>query len=121
MRRYATCPAPQPSSRRQGGPTVACSWTRFISTVREARRRRSWPSRRTLLLTTISSYAMAPNLMQVHYDNGRSFAAIGLVAAQPMIMVPAGAIPHARWRSTSHGLVRSDRTLSERSSADFYS
>ena len=56
------------AGRANGGVLV----NSFISTVREARRRRSWPSRRTLLLTTISSYAMAPNLMQVPYDNERS-------------------------------------------------
>jgi tripartite-type tricarboxylate transporter receptor subunit TctC len=36
---------------------------------------------------------MAPNLMQVPYDNERSFAAIGLVAAQPMIMVAGRSHP----------------------------
>ena len=56
-------------------------------TVGAATVARARPDGYTLLLATISSYAMAPNLLQVPYDNERGFAAVGLVAAQPMIMV----------------------------------
>jgi tripartite-type tricarboxylate transporter receptor subunit TctC len=48
---------------------------------------RARPDGYTLLLTTISSYAMAPNLMQVPYDNERAFASAGMVASMPMVMV----------------------------------
>ncbi|MGG5820741.1 Bug family tripartite tricarboxylate transporter substrate binding protein [Falsiroseomonas sp. HW251] len=48
---------------------------------------RSRPDGYTLLLTTISSYAMAPNLMQVPYDNERAFASAGMVASMPMVML----------------------------------
>jgi tripartite-type tricarboxylate transporter receptor subunit TctC len=48
---------------------------------------RARPDGYTLLVGTISTYAMAPHLYQLPYDNDRAFTGIGLVAAQPMILV----------------------------------
>jgi tripartite-type tricarboxylate transporter receptor subunit TctC len=55
---------------------------------------------------------MAPNLMQVPYDNERSFAAIGLVAAQPMIMV-AGRSHPARTLAEYVARARANRKRSD--------
>ncbi|WP_458095841.1 Bug family tripartite tricarboxylate transporter substrate binding protein [Roseomonas sp. WA12] len=48
---------------------------------------RARPDGHTLLVGTISTYAMAPHLYQLPYDNDRAFTGIGLIAAQPMILV----------------------------------
>jgi tripartite-type tricarboxylate transporter receptor subunit TctC len=48
---------------------------------------RARPDGYTLLLTTISAYGMAPNLMQVPYDNERAFAGVGMVASMPMFLL----------------------------------
>jgi len=48
---------------------------------------RARPDGYTLLVGTISTYAMAPHLYQLPYDNDRAFTGVGLIAAQPMIMV----------------------------------
>ena len=48
---------------------------------------RARPDGHTLLVGTISTYAMAPHLYQLPYDNDRAFAGVGLIAAQPMILV----------------------------------
>ncbi len=47
---------------------------------------RARPDGYTLLLTTVSAYGMAPNLMPVPYDNERAFAAVGLMASMPMFL-----------------------------------
>jgi tripartite-type tricarboxylate transporter receptor subunit TctC len=54
---------------------------------------RARPDGYQLLVGTISTYAMAPHLYQLPYDNDRAFTGIGLVAAQPMIMVVPKASP----------------------------
>ncbi|MCQ4159272.1 tripartite tricarboxylate transporter substrate binding protein [Roseomonas sp. GC11] len=48
---------------------------------------RARPDGYTLLITTITSYAMAPHLIQVPYDNARAFASAGLVANMPMLLM----------------------------------
>jgi tripartite-type tricarboxylate transporter receptor subunit TctC len=48
---------------------------------------RARPDGYTLLVGTVSTYAMAPHLYQLPYDNERGFAGIGLVAAMPIILV----------------------------------
>lgn len=48
---------------------------------------RARPDGYTLLLTTISAYAMAPNLLPVPYDNERAFAAVGLIGSMPMFLL----------------------------------
>jgi tripartite-type tricarboxylate transporter receptor subunit TctC len=48
---------------------------------------RARPDGYTLLVGTISTYAMAPHLLPLPYDNDRAFTGIGLIAAQPMILV----------------------------------
>jgi tripartite-type tricarboxylate transporter receptor subunit TctC len=47
---------------------------------------RARPDGYTLLVSTISTYAMAPHMMQLPYDNERAFVGIGLLAAMPMIL-----------------------------------
>jgi tripartite-type tricarboxylate transporter receptor subunit TctC len=54
---------------------------------------RARPDGYQLLVGTISTYAMAPHLYQLPYDNDRAFTGIGLIAAQPMIMVVPKASP----------------------------
>ncbi|MCR0985598.1 Bug family tripartite tricarboxylate transporter substrate binding protein [Roseomonas populi] len=48
---------------------------------------RARPDGYTLLLTTISAFAMAPNLLPVPYDNERAFAAVGLIGSMPMFLL----------------------------------
>jgi tripartite-type tricarboxylate transporter receptor subunit TctC len=48
---------------------------------------RARPDGYTLLLTTISAYAMAPNLMPVPYDNEQAFSAVGLIGSMPMFLL----------------------------------
>jgi tripartite-type tricarboxylate transporter receptor subunit TctC len=48
---------------------------------------RARPDGYTLLVSTVSTYAMAPWLLPLPYDNERDFAGIGLLAAMPIIMV----------------------------------
>jgi tripartite-type tricarboxylate transporter receptor subunit TctC len=48
---------------------------------------RARPDGYTLLLTTISAYAMAPNLIPVSYDNERAFSSVGLIGSMPMFLL----------------------------------
>lgn len=41
----------------------------------------------TLLVSTVSTYAMAPHLYTLPYDNARDFVGIGLLASMPIFMV----------------------------------
>ncbi len=48
---------------------------------------RARPDGYTLLVSTVSTYAMAPWLYQLPYDNERDLIGLGLLAAMPIIMV----------------------------------
>ncbi|CAN5180142.1 tripartite tricarboxylate transporter substrate binding protein [soil metagenome] len=48
---------------------------------------RSRPDGYTMMVSTVSTYAMAPWLMQLPYDNEKAFIGVGLIAAMPMILV----------------------------------
>ena len=48
---------------------------------------RAAPDGTTLLVSTVSTYAMAPWLYQLPYDNDRDLVGLGLLAAMPIIMV----------------------------------
>jgi tripartite-type tricarboxylate transporter receptor subunit TctC len=48
---------------------------------------RARPDGYTLLVSTVSTYAMAPWLLPLPYDNERDFVGIGLLATMPIIMV----------------------------------
>jgi tripartite-type tricarboxylate transporter receptor subunit TctC len=48
---------------------------------------RSRPDGYTVMVATISTYAMAPHLLQLPYDNATAFAGVGLLAQMPMFMV----------------------------------
>jgi tripartite-type tricarboxylate transporter receptor subunit TctC len=55
---------------------------------------RARPDGYTVLVGTVSTYAMAPHLYPLPYDNDRAFTGVGLIASQPMILcVPKGS-PH---------------------------
>jgi tripartite-type tricarboxylate transporter receptor subunit TctC len=46
-----------------------------------------------LLVSTVSTYAMAPHLMPLPYDNEKDFVGIGLIASMPIIMVVNPSFP----------------------------
>lgn len=48
---------------------------------------RSRPDGYTVMVATISTYAMAPHLLQLSYENANAFAGVGLLAQMPMFMV----------------------------------
>lgn len=48
---------------------------------------RARPDGYTLLVSTVSTYAMAPHLYTLPYDNARDFVGIGLLASMPIFMV----------------------------------
>jgi tripartite-type tricarboxylate transporter receptor subunit TctC len=54
---------------------------------------RARPDGTTLLVSTVSTYAMAPWLYQLPYDNEKDFVGIGLLAAMPIIMVVHPSFP----------------------------
>jgi len=54
---------------------------------------RARPDGTTLLVSTVSTYAMAPWLYQLPYDNERDLVGIGLLAAMPIIMVVHPSVP----------------------------
>jgi tripartite-type tricarboxylate transporter receptor subunit TctC len=54
---------------------------------------RARPDGTTLLVSTVSTYAMAPWLYQLPYDNERDLVGIGLLAAMPIIMVVNPSFP----------------------------
>ena len=55
---------------------------------------RARPDGYTVLVGTISTYAMAPHLFQLPYDNERAFAGVGLLAQMPIFMLVSGRSPH---------------------------
>jgi tripartite-type tricarboxylate transporter receptor subunit TctC len=55
---------------------------------------RARPDGYTVLVGTVSTYAMAPHLYQLPYDNDRSFTGVGLIASQPMILCVPKNSPH---------------------------
>lgn len=54
---------------------------------------RARPDGTTLLVSTVSTYAMAPWLYQLPYNNERDFVGMGLLAAMPIIMVVNSSFP----------------------------
>ena len=55
---------------------------------------RARPDGYTVLVGTVSTYAMAPHLYQLPYNNDTSFTGVGLIASQPMILCVPKASPH---------------------------
>src|SRR3712207_4852504 len=55
---------------------------------------RARPDGYTLLLSSTSTYAIAPHLYPLPYDNARAFAAVGLMAEMPFFMVVPKASPY---------------------------
>lgn len=61
---------------------------------------RARPDGYTVLVGTVSTYAMAPHLLPLPYDNERAFIGVGLIASQPMILCVPKNSPHrtlAEW------------------------
>jgi tripartite-type tricarboxylate transporter receptor subunit TctC len=54
---------------------------------------RARPDGETFLISTVSTYAMAPHLMNLPYDNERDFTGLGLIASMPIIMVVNAGFP----------------------------
>jgi len=54
---------------------------------------RARPDGDTFLVSTVSTYAMAPHLMQLPYDNERDFTGLGLLASMPIVMVVNAGFP----------------------------
>jgi tripartite-type tricarboxylate transporter receptor subunit TctC len=54
---------------------------------------RARPDGHTLALAPGSTFAMAPHLYKLPYDNDRAFAGAGLVATMPMFLTVPGASP----------------------------
>jgi tripartite-type tricarboxylate transporter receptor subunit TctC len=76
-----------------GRPFVVDNRTGANGTIGFASVARARPDGYTLLVGTVSTYAMAPHLYQLPYDNARAFAGIGLIAAMPIILVVPKASP----------------------------
>jgi tripartite-type tricarboxylate transporter receptor subunit TctC len=74
-------------------PFVVDNRTGANGTIGFASVARARPDGYTLLVGTISTYAMAPHLYQLPYDNERAFTGIGLIAAMPIILVVPKAFP----------------------------
>src|SRR4051794_6361916 len=54
---------------------------------------RARPDGHTLALAPGSTFAMAPHLYKLPYDNDRAFAGVGLIATMPMFLTVPGASP----------------------------
>ncbi|MBJ7250888.1 MAG: tripartite tricarboxylate transporter substrate binding protein, partial [Acetobacteraceae bacterium] len=54
---------------------------------------RARPDGYTMLVSTVSTYAMAPHLMPLPYDNEKDFIGVGLIASMPIIMVVNPSFP----------------------------
>ncbi len=70
-----------------GVPFVVDNRTGANGTIGFGSVARARPDGQTFLVSTVSTYAMAPHLMTLPYDNERDFAAVGLLASMPIIMV----------------------------------
>ena len=76
-----------------GRPFVVDNRTGANGTIGFASVARARPDGYTVLVGTVSTYAMAPHLYQLPYDNARAFTGIGLIAAMPIILVVPKASP----------------------------
>ena len=54
---------------------------------------RARPDGYTMMVATVSTYAMAPHLLQLPYDNATAFAGVGRLAQMPMFMVVSKSSP----------------------------
>jgi len=72
---------------------------------------RARPDGYTLLISTVSTYAMAPWLYQLPYDNERDLIGIGLLAAMPIIMVVHPSFPARNVREFVEMAKRPDSRL----------
>jgi tripartite-type tricarboxylate transporter receptor subunit TctC len=76
-----------------GRPFVVDNRTGANGTIGFASVARTRPDGYTVLVGTVSTYAVAPHLYQLPYDNARAFTGIGLIAAMPIILVVPKASP----------------------------
>jgi tripartite-type tricarboxylate transporter receptor subunit TctC len=82
-----------PLSAELGQQVVVDNRAGATGTIGTATVARSRPDGYTLLMGSTSTYAMAPHLVQVPYDNDRAFAAVGHIAAMPILMLVPAALP----------------------------
>jgi len=76
---------------RMIGQKISDNWGQPV--VVENRPARARPDGYTMLVSTVSTYAMAPHLMPLPYDNEKDFVGIGLIASMPIIMVVNPSFP----------------------------
>lgn len=76
-----------------GRPFVVENRTGANGTIGFQAAARARPDGTTLLVGTVSTYAMAPWLYALPYDNARDFTGLGLLAAMPIIMVVNPLLP----------------------------
>lgn len=72
---------------------------------------RARPDGYTVLVGTVSTYAMAPHLLSLPYDNERAFAGVGLIASQPMILCVPKNSPHQTLAEWVAAAKRSDNRM----------
>jgi len=74
-------------TKELGRPVVVDNRGGANGTIGSAVVARARPDGYTLLLSSTSTYAIAPHLYPLPYDTERGFAAVGLMAAMPFFMV----------------------------------
>ena len=82
-----------PLSAELGQQVVVDNRAGATGTIGSASVARARPDGYTLLMGSTSTYAMAPHLVQLPYDNDRAFAAVGHIAAMPILMLVPAALP----------------------------
>ncbi|WP_235951836.1 Bug family tripartite tricarboxylate transporter substrate binding protein [Falsiroseomonas algicola] len=82
-----------PLSAELGQQVVVDNRAGATGTIGSATVARARPDGYTLLMGSTSTYAMAPHLVQVPYDNDRAFAPVGHIAAMPILMLVPAALP----------------------------
>ncbi len=80
-------------SAELGQPVVVDNRGGASGTVGHLAVARARPDGTTLLVGTNSTYAMAPHLMEIPYDNERAFAPLGLIASNALYVVVHPAVP----------------------------
>jgi tripartite-type tricarboxylate transporter receptor subunit TctC len=80
----------EPLSAELGQTVVVDNRPGASGTVGSGMVARAKPDGYTLLMGSSSTYAMAPHLYQLGYDNERAFSPAGLVASMPILMLVPG-------------------------------
>lgn len=83
----------EPLSAQLGQAVVVDNRPGASGTVGSGTVARSRPDGHTLLMGSSSTFAMAPHLYQLPYDNDRAFGAAGLIASMPILMLVPSSFP----------------------------